>query len=60
MGFRTHGCVTEDKPLPSLGLSFLPSKEDPSPHPALPFSEPLRAKTCVVSVDGAVGAGVLA
>lgn len=42
MGFSMHGCVTEDKPLPSLDLCFLPPKRMiPGPHPALPFSESL-------------------
>lgn len=45
MGFSTQGSVTEDKPLLSPGLCFLPhlSALQGLP-PALPFSDLFRAK----------------
>lgn len=40
-----HGYVTKDKPSPSPGLCFPPHKRrTQGPHPALPSSDPLRAK----------------
>lgn len=41
MGFSTHGYMTEDKPLPSLGLCFLPHRSMIQGLPlTLSFSDP--------------------